>query len=122
VGTIGLREAWIGFKVPGAPVGIKAGHMLLQLGNAWFFRSMKYGSDAWVVYTDIDALHLGVVDIKVAENTTTLADDTDAYAFVAAYKLSDTMSAGVNFTNVNDRYGKTFTALYGMAAGSIRNA
>ncbi len=121
-GRINLREAWIGFKVPETPVGVKAGHMLLQLGNAWFFRSMKYGSDAWVVYTDIDALHLGVVNIKVAENTTTMADDTDAYAFVATYKLSDTMSAGLNFTNVNDRAGKTFTALYALPAGSIVNA
>jgi hypothetical protein len=115
-GSLDLREAWIGFRVPGTPVGIKGGHMLLQLGNAWFFRSMKYGSDAWVAYTDIDALHLGIVDIKVAENVTTLADDTDAYAFVAAYKLSDTMSAGVNFTNINDRAGKTFTGLYGFVA------
>jgi len=119
---LALREAWIGFRLPGTPVGIKGGHMLLQLGNAWFFRSMKSGSDAWVVYTDIDALHLGVVDIKVAENTTTLADDTDAYAFVATYKLSDTMSAGINFTNVNDRAGKTFTALYGLAPLTIVNA
>jgi hypothetical protein len=120
--SIKVREAWIGFKVPGTPVGIKGGHMLLQLGNAWFFRSMKYGSDAWVVYTDIDALHLGVVDIKVAENNTTMADDTDAYAFVATYKLSDTMSAGINFTNINDRSGKTFVALYGMGAGSLSSA
>ena len=65
---VDLREAWIGFRVPETPVGIKGGHMLLQLGNGWFFRDMKYGSDAWVVYTDIDALHLGIVNIKVAEN------------------------------------------------------
>lgn len=109
---LALREAWINFKLPGTPVGIKGGHMLLQLGNAWFFRSMKYGSDAWVVYTDIDALHLGVVNIKVLENTLTEADDTDAYAFVATYKMSDTMSAGVNFTSVNDREGKFLTAAY----------
>jgi len=109
---LGLREAWIGFKMPGTPVGIKGGHMLLQLGNAWWFRSMKYGSDAWVAYTDIDALHLGIVNIKVLENVTTAADDTDAYAFVATYKLSDTMSAGVNFTNVVDRKGTFMTGAY----------
>jgi hypothetical protein len=112
---LAFREAWIGFKVPGAPVGIKAGHMLLQLGNAWFFRSMKYGSDAWVVYTDINALHLGVVDIKVAEGTTSAADDVDAYAFVSTYKLSDTMSAGINFTSINDRNGIGFTSFYAAA-------
>jgi len=110
---LALREAWIGFKLPGTSVGIKGGHMLLQLGNGWWFRSMKFGSDAWVAYTDIDALHLGFVDIKVNESTVTAADDTDAYAFVATYKMSDTMSAGINFTTFNDRKGRTFTALYG---------
>ncbi|OGW35471.1 MAG: hypothetical protein A2X58_13615 [Nitrospirae bacterium GWC2_56_14] len=115
--SLKLREAWIGFKVPGAPVGIKAGHMLLQLGNAWFFRAMKYGSDAWVVYTDIDALHLGIVNIKVAENNTWLSDDTDAYAFVATYKMGDTMSGGINVTSVNDRDGKAFTSFYGTRLG-----
>jgi hypothetical protein len=110
-----LREAWIGFKVPGAPVGVKGGHMLLQLGNAWFFRSMKYGSDAWVVYTDIDALHLGIVDIKVSEGVATVADDVDAYAFVATYKLSDTMSAGLNFTTISDRNGIGMTSFYAAA-------
>jgi len=121
-GFLALREAYIGFKVPGTPVGIKGGHMLLQLGNAWFFRSMKYGSDAWVGYTDIDALHLGIVDIKVAENALAIADDTDAYAFVATYKLSDKMSAGVNLTVINDRKGLTFNALYGMAPYTIMGA
>jgi hypothetical protein len=110
---LGLREAWIGFKMPGTPLGVKAGHMLLQTGNGWFFRAMKYGSDAWVVYTDIDALHLGVVNIKVAENVRSAADDTDAYAFVGTYKLSDTMSAGINFINVSDRKGAFMRAAYG---------
>jgi hypothetical protein len=120
--SLKLREAWIGFRVPGTPVGIKGGHMLLQLGNAWFFRSMKYGSDAWVVYTDIDALHLGVVNIKVAENNQSLSDDTDAYAFVATYKLTDTMSAGINFTSVNDRDGKFMTAVYKTSTGYFGGA
>lgn len=119
---IGLREAWIGFKMPGTPLGVKGGHMLLQLGNGWWFRDMKYGSDAWVVYTDINALHLGIVNIKVSEGVTTASDDTDAYAFVATYKLSDTMSAGVNFTTVNDRQGKAFNSFYGYAAGTVVGA
>ena len=121
-GFMDLREAWVNFKVPGTPVGIKGGHMLLQLGNGWFFRDMKYGSDAWVGYTDIDALHLGIVNVKVAENVKTQADDTDAYAFVAAYKMNDKMSAGINYTNVTDRAGKTFTTFYALPVGTIRNA
>jgi hypothetical protein len=115
---LGLREAWIGFKMPGTPLGVKAGHMLLQTGNGWFFRDMKYGSDAWVVYTDIDALHLGVVNIKVAENVRAAADDTDAFAFVGTYKLSDTMTAGVNFINVSDRKGAFMRAAYGSAGNT----
>jgi len=116
--SINLREAWVGFKVPGAPVGIKGGHMLLQLGNAWFFRAMKYGSDAWVMYTDIDKLHLGVVNIKVAENNIWAADDTDAYAFVATYKLGDKSTAGINYTTVNDRTGKFMQSAYGTAGNT----
>jgi outer membrane protein W len=79
---------------------------------------MTYGSDGWVVYPDIDALHLGVVNIKVSEGSTARADDTDAFAFVATYKLSDTMTAGINFTNLNDRSGKSMNTFYGTTAFS----
>jgi hypothetical protein len=43
----GIREGWIDFTIPGAqPAHVKVGHQFLQLGNGWWFRSMKYGSDA----------------------------------------------------------------------------
>src|SRR5512143_414262 len=36
-GRLEVREAWMNFMLPGLPVGVKAGHQLLQLGNGWFF-------------------------------------------------------------------------------------
>jgi hypothetical protein len=99
-----LREAWMLFPVPNTPVNIKAGHMLLQLGEGWFYRAMKYGSDAWVAFTDIDALHLGIVDVKVAENISSKNnDDTDFYVLVGTYKLNESTVAGLNITSVKGR-------------------
>ena len=71
---------------------VKGGHMLLQLGQGWWFRSMKYGSDAWVAFTDIDPVHVGLVNVKVSEGNTALSDDIDAYVLFAAVKVSDTMT------------------------------
>jgi len=98
-----LREAWVNFNVPGLPVNVNAGHQLLQLGNAWFFRDMKYGSDAWVIANVTGANTAAFVDIKVAEGDTGAADDLDAYAFLDVFKLSDTMMVGLDLTNVHDR-------------------
>jgi hypothetical protein len=115
-GKIAVREAWVNFNLPGTPVGIKAGHQFLQLAHGWFFRSMKYGSDAWVVYTDIDALHLGLVNVKVSEGATAKTDDIDAYALLGVLKLNDSMKAGLDLTMLNDRvdtlgFGGTQTEL-----------
>jgi hypothetical protein len=98
-----LREAWINFNVPGIPVNVNVGHQLLQLGNAWFFRDMKYGSDAWVVANVTGANTAAFVDIKVSEGETSQADDLDAYALLDVFKLSDTMMVGADLTQVHDR-------------------
>ena len=105
-----LREAWVGFKIPDTPIGIKAGHQLLALSNGWFYRAMKYGADAWVVYTDIDAIHLGLVDIKASEGNSGVSDDIDAYALVANYKLDDKSTVGFNWTLIKDRAATFATA------------
>ncbi len=117
-----LREAWINFNLPGLPVNVNAGHQFLQLGNAWFFRSMKFGSDAWVLANVTGNNTAAFVNIKVAENNTKLADDTDAYAFLDVYKLSDTLTAGVNVTKVSDRDGKFMTAVYAGSTGYFGGA
>ena len=98
-----VREAWMLFPVPATPINVKGGHMLLQLGNGWFFRSMKYGSDAWVAFTDIDPVHVGVVDVKVSEGLTASSDDIDAYVLFATVKVSDTMTFGADVTYADDR-------------------
>ena len=98
-----VREAWMLFPVPSTPIMVKGGHMLLQLGNGWWFRSMKYGSDAWVAFTDIDPVHVGVFDVKVSEGLTASSDDIDAYGLFVAVKASDTMKFGGDVTYANDR-------------------
>ncbi len=109
-----LREAWMDVTLPLGGLHLRGGHQLLALGNGWFFQSMKYGSDAWVLFTDIGALHLGLVDVKVDEGfiapgptppagSAIGADDVDAYVAVASYKISDTMKAGIDITDVKKR-------------------
>jgi hypothetical protein len=112
-----LREAWINFNIPGIPVNVNAGHQLLQLGNAWFFRDMKYGSDAWVVANVTGANTAAFVDIKVAEGEISQSDDLDAYAFLDVLKLSDTMTVGLDLTNVKDRRAALDSA--GFAFGRV---
>jgi hypothetical protein len=98
-----VREAWMLFPIPSTPVYVKAGHMLLQLGNGWWFRSMKYGSDAWVAFTDIDPVHVGLVNVKVSEGVSTASDDVDAYVLFASVKASDMMKFGADVTYALDR-------------------
>ena len=111
-----LREAWVEFKVPGLPVTIKGGHQLLQLGNGWFFRAMKYGSDAWVATTTVGDLSFALVDVKAMEWAKD--GDTDTYTFIAKMKLNDKTNVGLDLTQgrVSDgaNYGK-------LGAGTILN-
>jgi hypothetical protein len=118
-GRLEFREAWMLFPLPYTPINVKAGHMLLQLGNGWWFRSMKYGSDAWVAFTDIDPVHVGLVDVKAYEGATSRSDDIDAYVLFAAVKLDEKNKIGIDITSVNDRdavlSSQTFTgSIYGL--------
>ncbi len=98
-----LREAWVNFNLPGIPVNVNAGHQLLQLGNGWFLRNMKYGDDAWVIANVTGANTAAFVDIKALEGSSAQADDIDGYALLDVFKISDTMAAGIDLTSVNDR-------------------
>ena len=110
-----LREAWINFNVPGIPVNVNVGHQLLQLGNGWFLRNMKYGDDAWVVANVTGANTAAFVDAKVYEGDAFAADDIDFYALLDVFKLSDTMAVGIDLSNVKDRDA---TIVGGNAAGA----
>ncbi len=101
--SLDVREAWINFNLPGIPVNVNAGHQLLQLGNGWFLRNMKYGDDAWVVANVTGGNTAAFVDIKASEGDTAKADDIDAYALLDVLKLSDNATIGVNLSMVKDR-------------------
>jgi hypothetical protein len=114
-----FREAWINFNLPGVPVNVNAGHQLLQLGNGWFLRNMKYGDDAWVVANVTGANTAAFVDIKAAEVNKGDADDVDAYAFLDVIKLSDDLTVGADLSLAKDRksvlaFPGTTTNLYNL--------
>jgi hypothetical protein len=103
--AIGFRESWISFNLPGIPVNVTAGHQLLTLGNGWFFRSMHYGSDAWVIANQTGNNTAALVNVKFDEGTSNAqADDTDAYVLLDVVKLSDDLTVGVDFTNLKARH------------------
>jgi hypothetical protein len=104
--ALGIREAWVNFNLPGLPVNVTAGHQLLTLGNGWFFRSMHFGSDAWVVATKMGDNTLAFVNVKFAENDAQQSDDADAYSILGAFKLNDDMKIGFDVTNLVDRTDK----------------
>jgi hypothetical protein len=98
-----VREAWINFNVPGVPLNVNVGHQLLQLGNGWFLRNMKYGDDAWVVANVTGGNTAAFVDIKVSEGDAGKADDVDAYALLDVLKLNDALTVGADLSMVKDR-------------------
>jgi hypothetical protein len=101
----GIREGWIDFQIPSAaPAHVKVGHQFLQLGNGWFFRSMKYGSDAWLVGLP-GKNTIAFVDVKAAEATATQADDIDAYVLLDNFKIDDTKTVGIYAVRVKDSRG-----------------
>jgi hypothetical protein len=124
-GRLELREAWLDFQIPsGGGSHIKAGHQFLQLGNGWFFRSMKYGSDAWLIGLP-GKNTIAFVDAKFGENAGNNTDDIDAYVLLDNYKIDDTKTVGIYLARVNDPQGKflsskfnppAFTATSGMEA------
>ncbi len=132
-GHFGIREAWLSFNLPGAPVNVTAGHQLLQLGNGWFFRSKHFGSDAWVVAVPTGNNTLAFVDVKVSEgagtpggvpavtvasNNVAFADDIDAYVILDVYKLGDMGTVGFDLTQARDRANGLGFAGAGKAAGN----
>jgi hypothetical protein len=105
-GRLKIREGWIDFQIPGAgPAHVKVGHQFLQLGNGWFFRSMKYGSDAWLVGLP-GKNTVAFVDVKISEQTNNNSDDVDAYVLLDNFKIDDTKTVGVYFARVADKQGK----------------
>jgi predicted porin len=103
-GRLRLREAWVDFNLPGLPGHLKGGHQLLQLGHGWFFRDMKFGSDAWLLGFP-GKNTLAFVNVKVSEGTPRFSDDVDAYVILDVYKINDANTVGIDVTNVHNRTG-----------------
>jgi len=107
-GTFSIREGWLDFGLGFGTAHVKVGRQFLQLGNGWFLRSAKHGSDAWLVGMP-GKNTVAFVNIKASENNSTLADDTDAYALLDVFKIDDKNTVGANISRANDRRG-TWTA------------
>jgi|GEM_PF-1712941 len=112
-----IREAWLDVMIPDTPVGVKAGHMLTQIGNGWFFRDNYGGVDAWVVYGKMGNATFAVQDVKLAEGTypsgaatpvatmnNTNANDVDLYTAMAEMKMGDN-TLGINLSMLKDDAG-----------------
>jgi hypothetical protein len=105
-GRLKIREGWLDFQIPGGGGShVKVGHQFLQLGNGWFFRSMKYGSDAWLIGSP-GKNTIAFVDAKFAEFNNNNADDLDAYVLLDNFKIDDTKTVGIYFARVADKQGK----------------
>ena len=105
-----LRQAWIqytGSGLLGVPAGIKAGHMLLSLGEKIFLDMTRFGSDGIVVWTDpTKELHIGAITAKLVEGATALGsinhnDDLDAYILLGTYMLDKDNTLGLNYTLIH---------------------
>lgn len=107
--TIGIREAWINFNIPGIPVNVNVGHQFLALGNEWFLRNKHFGSDAWVIANVTGNNTAAFVDIKVLEGNAGRSDDIDAYALLDVFKIDDNNMVGINVADV--RFGTSDNAL-----------
>ena len=106
-----IRQAWIqhtGSGLLGVPAGIKAGHMLLSLGEKIFLDMTRFGTDGIVVWTDpTKELHIGALTAKLYEGpTTTIGNinhnsDLDAYILLGTYMLDKDNTLGLNYTLVH---------------------
>jgi hypothetical protein len=111
VSTAFIREAWIDLMIPDTPVGIKAGHQLIQIANGWFFRSNYGGSDAWIVYSKMGNNTFALQDVKVREgaNINSAADDADLYTAMGSMKMGD-KTLGIDLSVLRDNAGVILVA------------
>ncbi|HTG01816.1 MAG TPA: hypothetical protein VK654_14640 [Nitrospirota bacterium] len=99
-GQFGFREAWVSFNVPGIPVNVTGGHQLLMLGMGGFFRSMHFGTDAWVIANVTGPNTAAVVNLKVAENNVGKNDDVDDYTLLDVFKINENNTVGIDLSQI----------------------
>ena len=110
-GALFIRQAYISTNL-GKVATLKAGHMLLALGNNLFFDHTKFGDDAILLSIPAGPGELTLITIKLAEGDTTQNDDLDGY--VAAYGMpigSSSFSADLTYLRDHAK-GATYDGFY----------
>jgi hypothetical protein len=100
IGDLAVRQAYIAtqmhpFGNQTDHVGLKAGHMLLALGNGLFYDHSKFGDDGVIVWTNIPGTdgEVSFIYSKFEEGDTAESDDVNVYALALEYPAN-----GVNVT------------------------
>jgi hypothetical protein len=83
-GTLAIRQAYISTNL-GKVATLKAGHMLLALGNNLFFDHTKFGDDAILFSIPAGDGEVTLINLKFAEGDNHENDDLDGY--VAAFGM-----------------------------------
>jgi len=118
-GALYIRQAYIAHQGTdfGMLTGFKAGHMLLALGDGWFFDHSQYGDDAIVAWMQPqDGMEISLITIKFNEGqgdagtgaaANAISDDANAYVLTFAGDLGPAkVSADITYVDDND-FGNT---------------
>ena len=102
-----IRQAYISHQF-GTIGGMKAGHMLIGLGNRLFFDHTNYGDDAILGWLAIGTGELSLITVKMDESNdgnATQMDDQDAYVVAFEMPINDqiNVSADVAYIRNNDK-------------------
>lgn len=106
-GNLWFRQAYVqytGSGLLGVPTGIKAGHMLLTLGEKQFLNHERFGDDAiFLTIEPTKELLMGLLTAKLSEGAALNEDDDDidAYVLLGTYKINKDNTAGLNYTYLN---------------------
>lgn len=106
-----VRQAYIAHQGTdlGMLTGFKAGHMLLALGDGWFYNHSEYGDDAIIAWMQPqDGMEIALITIKLDEASNAISDDANAYvlSFAGAFGPAD-VSADVTYVDDNSFGGTT---------------
>jgi len=109
-GDLRFRQLWImytGSGLIGAPLGIKAGHMPITLGEKQFLNNERFGDDAILVWADpTKEMHIVAGTVKLVDQANgnpnvgyiNHTDDLTGYVLLATYMLDKDNTIGANFT------------------------
>jgi hypothetical protein len=109
-GDLRFRQLWVmytGSGLIGAPLGIKAGHMPISLGEKQFLNNERFGDDAILVWVDpTKEMHIVAGTVKLVDSASgnpnigyiNHTDDLNGYVLLATYMLDKDNTIGANWT------------------------